>query len=162
MKNVAFIVIGVIIFLTSCGITKPTLVDDTSDITPTSVEVSFIVDTIKWSLTEENDSKSVDTLPLESVDLFDKNVGVLYYKRKYRVTNINNKNTIFEASTRFEGDPDQIVYLDSTQTKFEYDPTNNTFFMTVLLSWGPIAPITIKVYKDNNLLTHRDFKLKFY
>jgi hypothetical protein len=69
---------------------------------------------------------------------------------------------VFEASTRFEGDPNQIVYLDSTQIKFEYDPTNNTFFMTVLLSWGPIDPITIKVYEDNKLLTYRDFNLKFY
>ena len=43
MKNVAFIVIGVIIFLTSCGITKTTLVDDTSDIKSKEVKVAIVL-----------------------------------------------------------------------------------------------------------------------
>lgn len=161
MKNLAILVLGVITILTSCGVTKNTLTD-TSDLKETQLEVTFVVDTIKWSPSEEIDFTSVDTIVADTVNMFDANTGVLFYKRNYVISNTGNKNTVFEASTRFEGDPNQIVYLDSTQIKFEYDPTNNTFFMTVLLSWGPIDPITIKVYEDNKLLTYRDFNLKFY
>jgi hypothetical protein len=161
MKNLAILVLGVITILTSCGVTKNTLTD-TSDLKETQLEVTFVVDTIKWSPSEEIDFTSVDTLVVDTVNMFDANTGVLFYKRNYVIPNAGNKNIVFEASTRFEGDPDQIVYLDSTQIKFEYDPTNDTFVMTVLLSWGPIDPITIKVYEDNKLLTYRDFNLKFY
>jgi hypothetical protein len=161
MKNLAILVLGVITILTSCGVTKNTLTD-TSDLKETQLEVTFVVDTIKWLPSEEIDFTSVDTLVVDTVNMFDANTGVLFYKRNYVIPNTGNKNIVFEASTRFEGDPDQIVYLDSTQIKFEYDPTNDTFVMTVLLSWGPIDPITIKVYEDNKLLTYRDFNLKFY
>jgi hypothetical protein len=161
MKNLAILVLGIITILTSCGVTKNTLTD-TSDLKETQLEVTFVVDTIKWSSSEEINFTSVDTLVIDTVNMFEVNTGVLLYKRNYVVSNIGNKNAMFEASTRFEGDPDQIVCLDSTQIKFEYDPTNNTFVMTVLLSWGPITPITIKVYEDNKLLTNRDFNLKFY
>jgi hypothetical protein len=161
MKNLAILVLGVITILTSCGVTKNTLTD-TSDLKETQLEVTFVVDTIKWSPSEEIDFTSVDTLVVDTVNMFDANTGVLFYKRNYVIPNTGNKNIVFESSTRFEGDPDQIVYLDSTQIKFEYDPTNDTFVMTVLLSWGPIDPITIKVYEDNKLLTYRDFNLKFY
>jgi hypothetical protein len=39
---------------------------------------------------------------------------------------------------------------------------DNAIFVTALIQWAPIAPITIEFYEDKKLLIEREFDLKFY
>jgi len=101
---------------------------------------------------------------------------VLFYNKKQLISTIGCKNCVMKARTKFESNPDEVVYLDSTEILFEKiisgDTTScissssffidNAIFVTALIQWAPIAPITIEFYEDKKLLIEREFDLKFY
>jgi hypothetical protein len=176
MKNLMILILGVTTVLTSCGITKNTTKDTsenqiillykeenqntTSDIKETQFEFTFIVDTTSWSLPESIKPTSVK--PTDTLNMYDTNLGYLFYNRTYIIPTSTYKNNTFKARTKFENYPDQIVYLDSTYISFKPEKNNNTMVMTVFVSSAPIVPITIEVYEDNKLIVIRDFEWKSY
>jgi hypothetical protein len=101
---------------------------------------------------------------------------VLYYNKKQLISTIGCKNCIMKARTKFESNPEEVVYLDSTDIRFEKiisgDSSscfssssffiNNAMFVTALIKWAPIVPITIEFYEDGKLLIEREFDLKYY
>ena len=110
------------------------------------------------------------------IDVQKENEEVLYYNKKQIISIIGCKNCVIKARTIFESNPEQVVYLDSTDILFEKiisgDTSscissssffiNNAIFVTALIKWAPIVPITIEFYEDKKLLIERDFNLKYY
>lgn len=128
----------------------------------------------KTEKTSENGTVKTSVLGL-LMDASKEVEEVLYYNKKQLISTIGCKNCILKARTKFESNPEEVVYLDSTDILFEKiisgDSTtcfsstffiNNAMFVTALIKWAPIVPITIEFYEDGKLLIEREFDLKYY
>lgn len=129
----------------------------------------------KTGKTSENDTVKTSVLGL-LMDASKEVEEVLYYNKKQLISTIGCKNCILKARTKFESNPEEVVYLDSTDILFEKiisgDSSscfssssffiNNAMFVTALIKWAPIVPITIEFYEDGKLLIEREFDLKYY
>lgn len=110
------------------------------------------------------------------IDVQKENEEVLYYNKKQIISTIGCSNCVIKARTKFETNPEQVVYLDSSEILFEKIISgdtincistssffiNNAIFVTAKIKWAPIVPITIEFYEDKKLLIERDFNLKYY
>ena len=79
----------------------------------------------------------------------------LFWKQKKVLSLSGCENCIVRAYTVFETNPDKIVLLKKDKMRFTKPSSIDSvgfIYLTPLIEWAPIEPITLKYFKNGKIL----------